>query len=387
MTLAYDTSLPWSLPACPAPPDYGIDWPGVLERYPWLHELATTPQDPRHHAEGNVLTHTRMVAEAICALPAWRRLEPARRSVLFASALFHDIAKPATTVTDADGRITSPRHARLGEQVARIRLWRDAPQYGAVPFQYREQVAKLVRHHGLPLWFLDRADLERSIVAASQVVRLDDVALLAEADVRGRICADQAELLDRIGLFRSYCAELGCLTQPRVFATAHSRFAYFHNPAATLHYDAYDTTTFEVIMLCGLPATGKDTWLQQHAAHLPVIGLDAIREELDVDPADHPGPVVLLAKRRARELLQRGQSFVWNATNITRLLRRQLIEFFTDYHARVRIVVLDAPLESILWRNQARADPVPEKVILRMLEKFELPDLTEAHQVEYVVST
>jgi predicted kinase len=140
-------------------------------------------------------------------------------------------------------------------------------------------------------------------------------------------------------------------------------------------------------MLCGLPAAGKDTWIERHASHLPVIALDAIREELDVDPADHPGQVVLLAKRRAREQLQRGQPFVWNATNITRLLRRQLIEFFAGYRARVRIVVLDAPLESILRRNAARADPVPEKVILRMLEKFELPDLTEAHYVEYVVST
>ncbi len=81
-----------------------------------------------------------------------------------------------------------------------------------------------VRHHGLPLWFLDRADPARAVVAASQVARLDHVAMLAEADVRGRICADQRELLDRIELFRQYCVELGCLAQPRAFASAHSRF-------------------------------------------------------------------------------------------------------------------------------------------------------------------
>ena len=38
----------------------------------------------------------------------------------------------------------------------------------------------------------------------------------------------------------------------------------------------------------------------------------------------------------------------------------------------------------LLRRNQARPDPVPEKVIARMLEKFELPDPTEAHHVDYV---
>src|SRR5262249_41628083 len=154
--------------------------------------------------------------------------------VLFAAGLLHDVAKPICTEVDGQGLISSPRHARKGEQLARTRLWRDAPQYGDVPFPYREQVAKLVRHHGLPLWFLDKPDPARAVAAASRVVQLDHVALLAEADVRGRTCADQRELLERIDLFRQCCTELGCLTQPRAFATAHSRFSYFRNPDATL---------------------------------------------------------------------------------------------------------------------------------------------------------
>jgi predicted kinase len=263
-------------------------------------------------------------------------------------------------------------------------LWRNAAQYGGIPFPYREQIAKLVRHHGLPLWFLDKADPARAVVAASQVMRLDDVALLAEADVRGRICADQHELLDRIALFRQYCAELGCLAQPHAFASAHSRLLYFRNPNASLDYDAYDDTRFDVTLLCGLPAAGKDTWVRQHTSHIPIIALDAIRAELGMMPGKHTGQVVLHAKRRARQLLQHEQPFVWNATNITRRLRRQLIDFFTGYGARVRIVYVDAPLDVLLQRNRGRPEPVPEKVIMRMLETFEMPDPTEAHAVDYV---
>jgi predicted kinase len=384
MTFADTTSLPWSFPGCPAPPDWSLDWDALLARYPWLHDLAGTPQEPHYHAEGDVLTHTRMVAEALVALPAWQALEPATQAVLFAAALLHDVAKPICTEIDGQGRISSPRHARKGEQLARTLLWRDPSQYSDIPFPYREQVAKLVRHHGLPLWLLDKPDPARAVAGASQVVRLEHVALLAEADVRGRICADRRELLDRIDLFRQYCSELSCLSQPRAFASAHSRFVYFRDPDANLRYDAYDNTRFEVTMMCGLPAAGKDTWVRQHVAQLPVIALDAIRAELDIAPTEHPSRVVLAAKRRARELLQHGQPFVWNATNITRLLRRQLIDFFADYGARVRIVYVEAPLDVILRRNRARPDPVPEKVIARMLEKFELPDLTEAHYVDYV---
>jgi predicted kinase len=384
MTFSLTPSLSWSLPGCPAPPDWSLDWNTLQAWYPWLLDLAATPQDPHYHAEGNVLTHTRMVAEALVALPAWQALAPPARAVLFAAAVFHDIAKPICTTIDGAGQVRSPHHARKGEQLARTLLWRNAAQYGDIPFPYREQIAKLVRHHGLPLWFLDKPDPARAMVAASQVVRLDDVALLAEADVRGRICADQHELLDRIALFRQYCAELGCLAQPRAFASAHSRFLYFRNPDARLDYDAYDDTRFEVTLLCGIPAAGKDTWVRQHASHIPIIALDAIRAELGVAPGKHAGQVALHARRRARQLLQHQQPFVWNATNITRRLRRQLIDFFTGYGARVRIVYVDAPLDVLLQRNGARPEPVPEKVITRMLETFELPDPAEAHVVDYV---
>jgi predicted kinase len=74
---------------------------------------------------------------------------------------------------------------------------------------------------------------------------------------------------------------------------------------------------------------------------------------------------------------------IWNATNTTRAARAALIEFFAAYHARIRIVYLDAPWDVVLRRNQDRAARVPEPVIARMLRKLEVPDLAEAHRVEW----
>ncbi len=373
-----------TFPGCPEPPEWTLDWEALLRRFAWLRALEGTPQEPDYHAEGDVLTHTRMVAEALIADGGWRALEPARRSVLFAAALLHDVAKPACTQIAADGGISSPGHARAGSTMAREILTRSDGFADAVPFPQREAVARLVRSHGLPLWFLEKRDPQRAVLAASMSARLDEVAALAEADVCGRICADQQGLLDRVALFRSYCEEQGCLNQQYAFASDHSRFVYFRDPTKAPTYAAYDDTVCEATLMSGLPGAGKDTWIVRHAPDLSVISLDMIRRELKVTPSDDQGAVAALAKSRAREMLRRQQSFIWNATNITRALRTALIDLFAAYHARIRIVYVDAPWETILRRNQEREASVPEPVIARMLRKLEVPDLTEAHTAEWV---
>jgi putative nucleotidyltransferase with HDIG domain len=354
----------------PQPPTWGLDWPAILAACPWLLPLADTPQDKQFHAEGDVLTHTRMVAEALVALPSWRALPSQPRAALFLGALLHDIGKPATTEIAADGRISSPKHSRVGATIARGLLWSDAGVGAPLTFAERELVVALVRHHG--------------VLPASLRAPLDLVALLAEADVRGRICADGAELLGRVELFRDWCAEHSCLHQPYPFPSDHSRVRYCRGLQQDPAYRAYDDTWGEVTLLSGLPGAGKDRWLAAQDPQLPVISLDAIRAEQEVDPADEQGGVVSAAKARARELLRRRQPFVWNATNLTRRLRDPLIGMFLDYGSRVRIVATDAPLELVLQRNRQRAEPVPEAVIRRLAARVEPPDLTESHTLTIV---
>lgn len=337
-------------------------------------------QDPSYHAEGDVLTHTSMVAAELVQMGAWRALPPQARQQIFAAALLHDVGKPKTTRLE-DGRISSRGHARLGEHMARSMLCRGDELADPSLFAVREQIARLVRFHGLPLHFLEKPQPERAIIAASMSVRLEYVALLAEADIRGRICVDQPELLERIELFRVFCQEQGCYDGPRPFASPHSRYVYFHSLQGHPDYVAYDDTTFEVVLMAGLPGVGKDTWIAQHLDTWPVISLDEIRKALHISPEGKQGQVVQEAKERARAYMRQHQSFVWNATNVTRALREQLVDFFVSYGARVRIVYLDAPLETILHRNRKRPASVPETVVHKLLEKLDVPDMTEAHMV------
>lgn len=228
------TSQEWAFPLCPVSPQWLLNWQPIEERFSWIQALAEVPQDEIFHAEGDVLTHTRMVTAALVEWASWRNLSPEERSLLFASALLHDVGKASCTRRDETGQIHSRGHARVGERLTRQMFWHEG-----VPFAAREYVAKLVRFHGLPLQFLDKPSPERAVFEASQSVRMEHLALLAEADVRGRICKVQQELLERVELFREFCRELECYEQPRQFSSAHSRFVYFHSERGDPNYAAY----------------------------------------------------------------------------------------------------------------------------------------------------
>jgi hypothetical protein len=57
-----------------------------VQRFAWLRVLDGVPQEPRYHAKGDVLIHTRLVVEALVSLDEWRSLPEQERSLLFAAA-------------------------------------------------------------------------------------------------------------------------------------------------------------------------------------------------------------------------------------------------------------------------------------------------------------
>jgi predicted kinase len=364
----------------PPPPDFVVPWVDLDRAFAWVRRLRDVPQDPRHHGEGDVWIHTRLVCEALAGGPAFRGLPDDDRRAVWLGALLHDVAKPDCTTTDQDGSIHARGHSARGAILARRILW----EHG-VPMALRERVCAIVRNHQVPFFLIERADsavLQRR-VALTTPARL--LAAVAEADARGRVAGDQQRLIDNVALFAEACADAGCIDAPPAFASPHTRLRYFQSGGKVApDWPQHEAFRCEVVLMSGLPGAGKDTWVRKNLPEWPVISLDALREEMDVDPRDEQGAIVQAAREQARAYLRAGRSFVWCATNLSRLLRASLIDLFLGYDARVRIVYVEAGKEVLARQNRQRAGRVPAAVIERLLGRWEVPDASEAHEVEWV---
>lgn len=352
-------------------------------------KMAQTQQNPRWHGEGSVLAHTKLVCRELENMPAFQTAKRENQQLLYLAALLHDVGKIRTTRIE-DGQWVSPGHARVSAQMARQILWQDLNLCGTPEKQqFRESVCSLIRYHSFPPHAITRDDGERTLrkIAANGALTpgftVELLCTLAEADVRGRICVDRNELLEQIQFCRELAKEAGCFTEPYGFPSCHTQYAYLSGRNVPAEYELYPDTWGEVILLSGLPGTGKDTWIAEHYPHLPMISLDAIRKEAGISPTENQSKVAELARERARELLREKQPFVWNATNITPMTRQKQVELFTAYGAAVRIVYLETTWNERMHRNAGRIDAVPEPAVCDMLTKLSPPERLEAHRVEW----
>lgn len=137
-------------------------------------------------------------------------------------------------------------------------------------------------------------------------------------------------------------------------------------------------------MLSGLPGAGQDTWIANHAGDVPVVSLEAIRETVGAAPTGGQGAVVHHAREQARALRREHHDFVWNATNLSRDIHGQLIDLFTNYGLRLRIVYVEASADRLFAQNRNRAAALPEEALVRLMDRLEVPDPTAGEHCRMV---
>jgi predicted kinase len=134
-------------------------------------------------------------------------------------------------------------------------------------------------------------------------------------------------------------------------------------------------------MMAGLPGTGKDHHLRRTLPDWPMISLDNLRDEMDVAPNGNQGQVIQKARENARDYLRKSQPFAWNATNVTRQLRSLVLEILLGYQAHVRICYLEVSPQALTAQIRQRDRQIPDRIMNRLIDRWEVPDITEAHEV------
>lgn len=382
MNISQDNTL-WKFPHYEV--GQAIDWEVLTQKFECLSDMKGVEQDALWHSEGDVYTHTKMVVEALVALEEFKALPEQKQHILFTSALFHDIEKRSTTkreLRDGIERVVSPRHAQKGENTVRSMLYREIE----TPFKVREEIVKLIRHHGVPLFILESNKPQRKAIQISLILDTSLLYLLAKADVLGRECIDKENILENIELFKELCLEYECFGKPRKFVNDYARFIYLNKEESLPDYEPYDDFKFTVYLMSAIPASGKDTYIKEHL-DVPILSLDNIRRKHKIKPTDKKGTgrVVQMAKEQAKIYMREKQSFVFNATNISKDMRAKWISLFLDYKAKVEIIYIEVPYKQLKKQNANRDYPIPLNVIDKLFDKIEIPCFDEGHGIKISV--
>lgn len=362
---------------------------GILK--PFVNDLKNTHQELAWHGEDDVLTHTLMVLNELVNLDEYQKLSKLEKLIVFLAACFHDIGKISCTKV-IDGQIRSYNHGKVGARVVREYFYKDLNIGGNKELlNLREAVCLLIKYHSAPVYTANDSDNIRKILSIASNTEINPyfniklLTILSLADVLGRIGDEKEEQAQKINYFKEISIELGVYEKNHSFYNNFTKFKYL-NKRCNWHNDTlYDTNKSNVILMVGLPGTGKDTFIKEHFGNMHCICLDDIRDYLLVKPKEDEAKVMQIAKDTAKEYLRKNIDFVWNATNVSNLTRNSLISLFHDYHASVKIVYLETSYEELLKRNSSRKKEVPLKVISKMLCSLVIPEGFEAEIVEWVV--
>ena len=364
----------------PATPERGEPCPD-LRAYglPWLDALAETPQSPVWHGEGDVLIHTRMVADELLRDERHQALDDEARTELWLAALLHDVGKPATTRYE-NGHYRAPGHARRGAIIARRLLWEAGDRAGGARADLR---ARPPPHGPAPP---DRARGARR--AACIEISLEAGArrqyLLTRADALGRIADDVDAAGDQRRAVRRVRARAR-LPGRAVPVRLRPRALHLLRAATTATPPTPRTTTRAAASscspacpararTCGSPATATAGRSSRSTTCVASAASSAgTRRRGPADPGGARARPHLPARRRAVHL-ERDEPLGAAARADAALL--------ADYHAHITIVAVEAPADDLSRRNRDREHPVPWEAIERMLDRWEAPTITECHRLE-----
>lgn len=124
---------------------------GLMEiQFPSVYTLMGSKHSTIHHAEGDVWEHTKMVVNVIMNENSTRSDD--EKIILFFSALFHDIGKPATLAWNEKKKDwTNYKHADISAEMTKTIL-----ASSGIPKRFHQAIIELVENHMVDITITDK---------------------------------------------------------------------------------------------------------------------------------------------------------------------------------------------------------------------------------------
>jgi len=142
--------------------------------------------------------------------------------------------------------------------------------------------------------------------------------------------------------------------------------------------NATSSETQRIVVLVGLPGSGKSTYLDPLG--ITPISSDAVRQLLADDATNQTihARVFSTVRYLVRQRLAIGRPVTYvDATHLTPTERQPYIKIAQRYGCRVEALFFEVPLEVCLKRNRGRARVVPEEAMRKMAAKLVAPSVDE----------
>ena len=151
----------------------------------------------------------------------------------------------------------------------------------------------------------------------------------------------------------------------------------------------------ELIMLVGLPASGKSTWRNQFdtsdyvvASTDDYIEAAAIKHGLTYDQAfaNYIDEASEHLNRQIKQAVENNQSIIWDQTNLTVRSRKQKLSRIPEHYNKIAVAVVCKSYEEYNKRLNSRpGKTITQTVIDSMARSFQKPTTDEGFNFVYVI--
>jgi len=131
----------------------------------------------------------------------------------------------------------------------------------------------------------------------------------------------------------------------------------------------------KLYVLCGIPGAGKTTAAYRIDPYAKVHSYDDVFESNRNADINHSSFQTWVSNIRSDLLAER--NVVCDSTNLTVLLRKNLLKQFCDIDCEKNLVVFSTPIEECKKRNAGRKRILPDFVITQSAKMMEMPTLDE----------